>query len=86
VWAPAAGTNVSSMTMLLCQLPAGMMGRIQAITGDVGFCQRIRELGFDESAVITKLGGTGPFLCQVNDTRITLDHGAAAQIVVTPVT
>lgn len=59
------------------------MGRIQALTGDASFCQRIRELGFGESNVITKIGGTGPFICQVNGTRIALGHGAAAQIVVT---
>jgi ferrous iron transport protein A len=61
------------------------MGRIQAITGDANFCQRIRELGFGESTLIAKIGGTGPFLCQVNGTRIALGHGAAAQIAVTPV-
>lgn len=59
-----------------------MMGRVHAITGDVSFCQRVRELGFGESTVITKIGGTGPFICQVNGTRIALGHGAAALIVV----
>lgn len=72
------------MTLPLCQLPPGRMGRIQALTGDASFCQRIRELGFGESNVITKIGGTGPFICQVNGTRIALGHGAAAQIVVAP--
>lgn len=84
MWVPAAGI-ISNMTLPLCQLPAGIMGRVHAITGDVSFCQRVRELGFGESAMITKIGGTGPFICQVNGTRIALGHGAAAQIVVTPV-
>jgi ferrous iron transport protein A len=61
------------------------MGRVQAITGDADFSQRLRELGFGESAVITKVGGTGPFLCQVNGARIALGHGSAAQIVVMPI-
>jgi ferrous iron transport protein A len=76
--------NFSNLTLPLCQLPSGGMGRIQAITGDVSFCQRIRELGFGESTVITKISGTGPFICLVNGTRIALGHGAAAQIVVMP--
>jgi ferrous iron transport protein A len=85
MWVPVAGANFSNMTLPLCQLPAGRMGRVHAITGDVSFCQRVRELGFGESTMITKIGGTGPFICQVNGTRIALGHGAAAQIVVTPI-
>ena len=61
-----------------------MVDRIQAIAGDVSFCQRIRELDFGESTLITKIGGTGPLICQVNGTRDALGHGAAAHIVVTP--
>lgn len=72
------------MTLPLCQLPPGNIGRVHALTGDSDFCQRLRELGFGESAVVTKVGGTGPFLCVVNGARIALGHGAAAQIVVTP--
>ena len=59
------------------------MGRVHALTGGTDLCQRLRELGFGESAVVTKVSGTGPFLCAVNGARIALGHGAAAQIVVT---
>lgn len=72
------------MTLPLCQLPIGRMGRVHAITGDTDFCQRLRELGLGESAVVTKVGGTGPFLCQVNGARIALGHSVAALIVITP--
>ena len=72
------------MTLPLCQLEPGHRGRVQALTGDMDFCRRLRELGFGESALVTKIGGTGPFLCAVNGARIALGHGAAAQIVVTP--
>jgi ferrous iron transport protein A len=75
----------STMTFPLCQLPPGNMGRVHALTGDTDFCQRLRELGFGESAVVRKVGGTGPFLCVVNGARIALGHGAAAQIVVMPI-
>jgi ferrous iron transport protein A len=66
----------------LCQLPAGTMGRVRELTGDLDFCQRVREMGFGESAFVTKVGGRGPFICQVNGTRIALSHGAAMCIMV----
>lgn len=84
MWAPAAGTNFPNMTFPLCQLPIGSVGRIQILNGDSDFCQRLRELGLGESSLITKVGGTGPFLCQINGTRIALGYAAAAQIVVAP--
>ena len=66
----------------LCQLPAGAMGRVRELTGDFDFCQRVREMGFGESAFVTKVGGYGPFICQVNGTRIALSHSAAKCILV----
>lgn len=66
----------------LCQLPAGMMGRVRELTGTPDFCQRVREMGFGESAFVTKVSGSGPFICQVNGTRIALSHGAAMGILV----
>ena len=68
----------------LCQLPAGTHGRVRELTGDSGFCQRVREMGFGESAFVTKIGGAGPFICQVNGTRLALSHGAAMHIWVEP--
>src|SRR6186713_2260549 len=66
----------------LCQLPAGTMGRVRELTGDFDFCQRVREMGFGESAFVSKVGGRGPFICQVNGTRIALSHAAAMCIMV----
>ena len=66
----------------LCQLPAGCVGRVRELTGNADFCQRVREMGFGESACVTKVGGSGPFICQVNGTRIALSHGAAMCILV----
>jgi ferrous iron transport protein A len=62
------------------------VGRVRELTGDADFCQRVREMGFGESAFVTKIGGSGPFICQVNGTRVALSHGAAMQIVVEPLT
>ena len=50
------------------------MGRVRELTGDFDFCQRVREMGFGESAFVSKVGGRGPFICQVNGTRIALSH------------
>jgi ferrous iron transport protein A len=66
----------------LCQLPAGAMGRVRELTGNADFCQRVREMGFGESAFVTKIGGSGPFICQINGTRIALSHGAAMCVLV----
>ncbi len=66
----------------LCQLPAGTMGRVRELTGNADFCQRVREMGFGESALVRKVGGRGPFICQVNGTRIALSHAAAMCILI----
>jgi ferrous iron transport protein A len=39
-------------------------------------------MGFGESAFVTKIGGRGPFICQVNGTRLALSHSAAMCIMV----
>ena len=41
----------------LCQLAAGATGRICVINGDDGFAQRLREMGFGEAALVTKISG-----------------------------
>jgi len=68
----------------LCQLPAGKSGRVCALTGEPGFCQRVREMGCGERAFVTKVGGSGPFICVVNGCRLALSHDAAASILVEP--
>jgi ferrous iron transport protein A len=66
----------------LCQLPPRATGRVCELKGDSEFCQRVREMGFGESAFVTKVSGNRTILCQVNGTRIALSHGAASQILV----
>jgi ferrous iron transport protein A len=66
----------------LCQLSVGATGRICAIKGDDSFAQRLREMGFGEAALVTKISGHSTSLCQVNGTRIALNHGAAMSILV----
>ncbi|MCX6955242.1 MAG: FeoA family protein [Verrucomicrobia bacterium] len=66
----------------LCQLAAGTVGRVCELKGDPQFCQRVREMGFGESACVTKVSGSGTILCSVNGNRIALSHGAAQNILV----
>ena len=76
-------TGISPFSpMPLCQLPAYATGRIRELKGDSAFCQRIREMGFGESAHVTKVSGKHTILCQINGTRIALSHDAARQILV----
>ena len=71
-----------STPVQLCQLPAGATGRVCELTGDDSFCQRVREMGFGEAAVVTKISGSSTSLCLVNGTRIALNHRAAMSILV----
>jgi ferrous iron transport protein A len=66
----------------LCQLAAGATGRVCELKGDESFCQRLREMGFGEAALVTKVSGTTTSLCQINGTRIALSHGAAMNIMI----
>lgn len=75
-------STVPSPLLPLCQLPAGTQGCVRQLVGDADFCQRVREMGFGESAQVTKVGGSGPFICMVNRTRIALSHSAAMCIMV----
>ncbi len=75
-------SNPAAQLSPLCQLPAGLTGRVCEIKGDKSFCQRVREMGIGEAALVTKVSGRTTSLCQVNGTRIALSHGAAMNILV----
>ncbi len=68
--------------MPLTDLPVGTSGRICKLSGQIEFCQRLREMGFCESVVIEKISGRGTMLCQLCNTRIALSGLAAKHIVV----
>jgi ferrous iron transport protein A len=71
-----------STRLPLCQLAAGATGRICQINGDESFAQRLREMGFGEAALVTKISGSKTSLCQVNGTRLALNHDAAMSVLV----
>lgn len=66
----------------LTELPVGSSGRVQELSGKTEVCQRLREMGFCESAVIEKVSGVHTVLCQVCGTRIALSDKAAQHILV----
>jgi ferrous iron transport protein A len=68
--------------MTLTELPVGAAGRVWALDGEPALCQRLREMGFCESAVIEKVSGKRTLLCQLCGTRIALSDRAADHIVV----
>lgn len=76
--------HAASPVLPLCQLPAGTVGRVLELTGPAEFCQRVREMGLGESSFVTKVGGSGPFICQINGNRVALSHDAARAILVEP--
>ncbi len=68
--------------MLLTELPIGATGRVCELQGEVGFCSRLREMGFCESAVIERISGQATLLCQLCGVRIALSGKAAQYVVV----
>jgi ferrous iron transport protein A len=68
--------------MRLTELPVGATGRVCELAGQDDICQRLREMGFCESAVIEKVSGQRTLLCQLCGTRIALSDRAAQHIVV----
>ncbi len=60
----------------------GQSVRIECLRGEEGVCQRLRELGFCESAVIEKVADNGGLICRVCDARIAISKGLAGNIVV----
>jgi ferrous iron transport protein A len=76
--------NASSIVrrIPLTALPIGASGRVCELSGQAEFCQRLREMGVCESAVIEKISGSGTLLCQLCNTRIALSGRAARHIVV----
>ena len=68
--------------MRLTELPIGAIGRVCELAGQDDVCQRLREMGFCESAIIEKVSGQRTLLCQLCGARIALSDRAAGHIVV----
>lgn len=68
--------------MTLTELPAGAAGRVCTLNAEPDLCQRLREMGFCESAVVQKISGRSTLLCQVCGMRVALGEGVARHITV----
>lgn len=82
---PSNNADASAPTVRLTELPNGSLGRVQGLEGKFETCQRLREMGFCESALIERVSGAHTLLCQVCGTRIALSDRIAQSILVEPV-
>jgi ferrous iron transport protein A len=69
----------------LTQAPAGCKLRLHSLQAAPVFCQRLREMGFCESAAIVKVSsGKAALICQICNARVALSHEVARHILVEP--
>ncbi len=70
----------------LAHIPSGKTVRIQQLNSQPETCQRLRELGFCENAIVRcVMNGSMQLICEVCNTRIGLNHNIARSIIVTPI-
>lgn len=74
----------SAVAIPLSSLPTGREARVLRLDGQGEVCQRLREIGFCESAVISRIAGVHTLVCQVCGTRVAVNHLLAQQIHVEP--
>jgi ferrous iron transport protein A len=71
--------------LALTELPAGTSGRVAELNGQADLCQRLREMGFCESAVVQIVAGKHMLICQLCGSRVALSNRAARNILVEPI-
>ena len=76
--------RVGPKRLTLPDLPDGEMGRVTGVTGRNDLSQRLREMGFCESAVIQKISGKRMLICDLCGVRLALSDRAARGIEVEP--
>jgi ferrous iron transport protein A len=76
--------SCSPLTIPLSRLPAGAEARVHRLEGDGVACQRLREMGFCESAIVCRVSGEHSMVCQVCGTRVALHRMLAEHIHVEP--
>lgn len=82
---PPKPNNGCPQRLSLTELPAGGSGRVAKLDGQAELSQRLREMGFCESAVIQKIAGKHMLICQLCGTRVALSNRAARHIMVEPI-
>ncbi len=67
----------------LAHIQSGTTVRIQQLNTHPETCQRLRELGFCENAIIRCVtNGSTQLICEVCNTRVGLNHSVAKTIIV----
>lgn len=66
----------------LSDVPVGQSVRIECLRGEDGVCQRLREMGFCESATVEKIADSGALICKVCDAKVAISKGLAQSIIV----
>jgi ferrous iron transport protein A len=66
----------------LTQIGAGTEVRVSRLECSPQTCQRLREMGFCENALVTKIRGGADLVCWVCGTRVALSARLAKQILV----
>lgn len=61
---------------------AGEKVRIECIRAEESVCQRLREMGFCESAVIEKISDNGGLICRICNSKVAISQSLASNIVV----
>jgi ferrous iron transport protein A len=56
--------------------------RVECLRGEVSDCQRLREMGFCDTAKVVKIAGSGALICKVCDTRVVISEELAKNIIV----
>jgi len=75
-----------TVQMSLSEVSAGKKFMILKIQLPPDTNQRLRELGFNQDAVIrTIVNSTSKLICEVNNTRIGISYNIAKNIIVAPV-
>ena len=71
--------------LTLADLPDGESGRVTGVNGRAELAQRLREMGFCESATIQKIRGKSMLICELCGVKVALSDRAAKKIEVEPI-
>ncbi len=69
----------------LCSAQCGIRLKIVAIQSDCQECLRLRELGFSESCVVSKITEGAAIICSLYGTRLAIGRALGDQILVEPI-
>jgi len=74
--------HLGAASLDLTQVSSGDEVRVRHLACSPTTCQRLREMGFCENALVTKIRGGADLVCWVCGTRVALSARLAKQILV----